>query len=349
VKIFSIHCMAAFISLGAGLATNAAAVCVNANDAADFQAQLTAAAASAAAATIKVPRGTYHLGGNQLGFDATAMNQGQFDIEGGYNSDCSRQIKNPALTIIDGDGMSRVLDLASTGGISVRYLTLQGGNANYYAGLYIDSGNGGIIVDYNIIRNNVAIAESGFYAIVSGTTASGNITVDGNLVYANSTTTNIDGGGFVQNSGLGTISITNNTIAGNSSFLTYGAGGLEVSPGSTQANISNNIFWGNTGGDDLVVLIGGGGGASLIQNDYSTLGDTPPPPANGNLNIDPNFSGSTDFHLLPTSPLLGAGTLTPAGGLPTIDIEGHPRSYNNLVDMGAYERGDEIFGDGFDD
>jgi hypothetical protein len=51
---------------------------------------------------------------------------------------------------------------------------------------------------------------------------------------------------------------------------------------------------------------------------------------------------------LPTSPLLGQGTLTPAGGLFTIDLEGHPRTFNNTIDMGAYERGDEIYSSDFD-
>ena len=40
--------------------------------------------------------------------------------------------------------------------------------------------------------------------------------------------------------------------------------------------------------------------------------------------------------------------MTPPGGLPTIDIEGHPRSYLGLVDMGAYERGDKLFDNDFD-
>jgi len=65
------------------------------------------------------------------------------------------------------------------------------------------------------------------------------------------------------------------------------------------------------------------------------------------LSVDPQFSGPGDFHLQPTSPLLGAGTLTPPGNLPTIDIEGLARSYNGFVDMGAYERGNEIFENGF--
>jgi len=41
--------------------------------------------------------------------------------------------------------------------------------------------------------------------------------------------------------------------------------------------------------------------------------------------------------------------LNPASSLPTIDIEGHARTFNGTVDMGAYERGDEIFSGEFED
>ncbi|MDR3387707.1 MAG: choice-of-anchor Q domain-containing protein [Rudaea sp.] len=75
----------------------------------------------------------------------------------------------------------------------------------------------------------------------------------------------------------------------------------------------------------------------------------PAPSVNGNLSVDPHFGGSGNYQLAATSPLLGMGTTTPVGGLPTINLNGNPRSYSGLVDIGAYERGDEIFGDGFED
>lgn len=106
--------------------------------------------------------------------------------------------------------------------------------------------------------------------------------------------------------------------------------------------MSNNIFWNNSGYDLDTAAV-------LVDNDVSSEQSTIDPTSSGNVDVDPQFSSSTDFHLAPTSPLLNQGTLTPTGGLPTIDIEGNPREYLNKVDMGAYQHGNEIFADGFED
>jgi hypothetical protein len=322
-------------------AAAATVVCVNAGDAADFQTQLDNAVASGVATTLEVPRGTYHLGGNQLVFNATSMSQGQLDISGGYNSDCSTNIDNPALTIIDGDNLSGVLSITSTGGISVRYLTIQNGLKADNPGLVVSASGGGIIIDYNIIQNNRASDErAGLDVTISG---SGDVHVDGNLIAANSANTNVCGG-EIDNDSTGTTYLTNNTIADNviSGPLLRGDGGLAV---FGTAFASNNIFWGNTSLDFDA------NGATLVNNDYGTLGGTPGGNT-GSQSVDPQFVGSANFQLAATSPLLAQGTTSPAGGLPTIDLLGHDREYNALtatVDMGAYERGDEIFADGLGD
>jgi len=327
---------------GAYAVASAQATCVT--DVASFRAALSAAQGSTTTTIIEVARGSYHLSGSALTFTSSTAGQGQLDITGGYSADCSTIIKNPALTIIDGDSLSGVLNLTSTAGISVRYLTIQNGLKADKAGLDLTISGGGIIIDYNIIRDNRATDQSGGLDTVI--TGSGDMHIDGNLIVGNSAANNV-AGAILNNDGTGTTYVTNNTIADNTiTGPTPGAyGGLLVAGnvGQGTPNVSNNIFWGNTNTDFSSPYF-----PVLVDNDYGSIGGNHTSNT-GWQSIDPQFSGLTDFHLLATSPVLGQGTLTPAGNLPTIDIEGNPRSYNGAVDFGAYERGDYVFKDGFDD
>jgi len=46
------------------------------------------------------------------------------------------------------------------------------------------------------------------------------------------------------------------------------------------------------------------------------------------------------------SPLLGKGNNAPPCGLPARDLDGHPRVFHGIVDMGAYQ--ESVFSSGFD-
>lgn len=346
-RIFAIACAAA-----AAHAFATTTVCVT--NVADFQSALNDATGRTDTTLIKVARGTYDAtaaSANGLILYSTAADQGQIDVTGGYNGDCSAQIKNPALTVLDGAGVTGVLRLLSVGGLSVRYLTIQNGylsiNASSdNAGLFVESGDGSVIVDYNIIRNNAGVNQPGLEAIVIDSGATSALHVDGNLIVGNNAS-NQSGAGFIVNEGTGGAYITNNTIVNNVSQRTDASavGGFSMQDGLGSITLSNNIFFGNTTADLYIYT-----SALFIDNDYATLSSgTLATGSAGNVDVDPQFVGATNFHLQASSPLLGAGSLTPPGNLPTIDIEGHPRSFDNLVDMGAYERGDEIYGGSFDD
>jgi hypothetical protein len=317
----------------------------------DFQTALTNAQGSTSATYIEVARGTYAQPtgrGSALTFDSTAANQGQLDITGGYNGDCTAQIQNPALTVLDANGAPGVLSLTSQAGISVRYLTIQGGaNATPggTGGLLAFSTEGPVIIDYNIIRNNYSGTDAGVFAIVDDSNSRTNIRVNGNLI-TNNLSSNLCAAGGTDNHGGGSTDVINNTIAYNTSQASTLAGGFCT---SSYSFVSNNIAWGNSTYDLSIVGMSFNNDCGTMQNESEGC------ETNGSLNLDPQFSSVSDFHLLPTSPLLGQGTLmpdtydgSPDYGLPTIDIEGHPRSYNGFVDMGAYERGDEIYGNDFD-
>jgi hypothetical protein len=56
----------------------------------------------------------------------------------------------------------------------------------------------------------------------------------------------------------------------------------------------------------------------------------------GNISANPLFQGRTNYRLQSGSPAIDAGDNS-APDLPPVDITGHPRIQNGVVDMGAYE------------
>jgi hypothetical protein len=57
---------------------------------------------------------------------------------------------------------------------------------------------------------------------------------------------------------------------------------------------------------------------------------------NGNISANPLFKGRTNYRLQSGSPAIDTGDNS-APDLPAVDITGHPRIVNGIVDMGAYE------------
>src|SRR5450432_3110205 len=80
--------------------------------------------------TIKIVIGTYSTvnNGNAEFFYNNQTTARVLDINGGYNSDCSAITENPALTILDGGGATRVFESETVSGdVSLRFLTFQNG------------------------------------------------------------------------------------------------------------------------------------------------------------------------------------------------------------------------------
>ena len=245
-----------------------------------------------------------------------------------------------------------MLALESLGGISVRWLTIQHGNANGNAGVSLESTGGGVILHYSIIRDNVAAFDTGgvFAGVeteVFSTTSSGNVDVSGNLIVDNSAPD--DGGGKISNDGTGSIFVVNNTVTRN--IVTANAvgltGGLRVISATPGPYISNNILYGNN--SNTYDLNANDGTQVLMNNVFGLRANTYDPSSSGNVYQDPKFVSTTDFHVQANSPALGAGTLTPAGGiaLATVDVIGNARTYDGVVDIGAYNN-DDLFKSGFD-
>lgn len=321
---------------------------------AKFQQALNNAVGVNSPSEVRVASGSYDLSATSLTFSSAAVGQGQLTISGGWNSGCTIQTLDAALSVLDGHNAGQaaaLLQLQSSGGIAVSYLTIQGGstlNTSYPAGLVAirSGGSGDVDVRFNIIRANASPYFGGFMAKVGNdTAAAGDVHLDGNLIVGNTAGSGSGAAGVVEDTTSGRIYATNNTIADNVVALALGAnmGGLQV---NTSATLDNNILWGNTSAD---VNVSGLTSGSVIftNNDYGTAYGTPDPTSSGNLDVDPKFVGSGDYHLVPESPLIGKGVSTPADGLPANDLEGNPRSYSGKVDLGAYES-DVIFANGFD-
>jgi hypothetical protein len=296
--------------------------------------------------TIRLVRGTYHANSpNNNSFVFSNTGTHKLDINGGYNGDCSTIIENPELTILDGDGVSPALQTSSSADVSIRWVTMQnghtGGNGSGLV-MFLTAPTSEAIVDYNIIRNNVSSFANGGISIVG----SGLVYIEDNLIIGNSTPGRI--GAVSIDLDNSTVYFINNTVAQNiatdsaSWAVTFG------SLVSTAIYASNNICWGNSTTYDFDFY---GGSPQFIANDYASIDPSSDPLADGssgNLSVDPQFVGSGSFRLSSGSPLLDVGTITPPGNLPTIDIAGNPRSFSSQVDLGAYERGNEIFKSGFD-
>ena len=112
--------------------------------------------------------------------------------------------------------------------------------------------------------------------------------------------------------------ITNCTFVNNKASSS--GGGVRTFCGI--ANITNSIFWNNSpdqiDGNGIVTY-------SDVQGGY---------PGTGNINTNPVFVSSTDYHLKSNSPCIDKGTAIRA---PNTDNEGNRRPQGPGYDVGAYE------------
>jgi len=311
--------------------------------AADLRAKLLLAQANGEDDTIKLVHGTYLADNAPFTFDSTETFG--LTIHGGFDSACTQTVQDPRFTILDGAHSHAVFRSQSTGSLVLRYMTIQNGTNNGSAGggiqIYGTGANSSVVLAVNILRNNT----SDFAACVGFIDVEGMVHLNGNLIIDNSTPA---AGGLSIDAGPNAlIYVTNNTIANNTTG-NASAGFLYI-PGSNNAvpnaYFSNNIMWNNAAGSDVQFF---GTGMQFNNNDIEVVDGFQTAGSSANLSQNPVFASATDFHLSPSSPLLGIGLLAPTGGIPGVDLEGHPRTYNGHVDLGAYERGDEIFTNGYD-
>ena len=96
--------------------------------------------------------------------------------------------------------------------------------------------------------------------------------------------------------------------------------------------VTNSILWGNGSGAQIIDVFGSSAVVTYtdVQNGY---------PGTGNIDADPMFrdAPNADYRLLSGSPCIDAGDNAAVPADLTKDLEGNPRIFNSIVDMGAYE------------
>ncbi|MCK4653768.1 MAG: right-handed parallel beta-helix repeat-containing protein [Candidatus Cloacimonetes bacterium] len=180
-----------------------------------------------------------------------------------------------------------------------------------------------------MITGNTAIWFGGGIDCVASSPSLTNVTISGNNLYG------------IGGEGNGIRCMKNpNGVPSNPSLIncivsdnTGGDYGICVSYGISNPSINYSNFWNNEGGNfyDCDSLIG----VNVTTN------------ANGdscdvyyNIQLDPLFFnlGNGDVHLTAYSPCIDAGTPDTTGlNLPEFDLDGNPRIYNEIIDMGVYE------------
>jgi hypothetical protein len=150
------------------------------------------------------------------------------------------------------------------------------------------------------------------------------------------------------NQSLVRLLVGGNTIVGHA--CNVGApvtceGGAGRIAGTARAALYNNAFAFNVGSDVTLTAAT----TSLFNNNIVALAGVPPLESSGNFALlDPMFINPLDdnYRLTFTSPLRNAGTGSFILG--SLDLDGAPRVYEFVVDIGAFENHELIFADGFD-
>ena len=208
-----------------------------------------------------------------------------------------------------GDGGGIYCDFVSSATIRSNLIT---GNSTRWdgAGIYCWYSSP-IIVANTISGNSAGWAGGAIYCFHSSTEITNSVVSGNSAEY---------GGGIYCSRSSPTI--THCTIADNSA--SNGDGVYSCKDSSPW--VTNSIVWDHVLADDT----------SFVDITYSDTLD--PSPGAGNISAPPQFvdPASGDYHLLPSSPCIDAGTNV---GAPPDDIDGDPRPWppGGLVDMGADE------------
>ena len=297
--------------------------------------------------TIRLVAGTYLTPGQAFTSEALATTHG-LTIEGGFEAGCAGVARKAATTILDGHGVSGVLVLRRPQAwLTVRYMTLQNGNADVGAGLQVNYGltpTGRVAVNHVIVRDNQATgAGGGLY--LRGAAPSGFLGVDVRWALVTGNQSGDDGGAINAVANSGGARVERSTIIGNSAAGSAVGG---VTCACPMACLIRAVYaWGNST-SSLHLFVPSS--VACVDVDVRT-GVTPYYESN-NLSVEPVFvdAAGGDYHVRTGSPGFHACLdLRP----PDVDLDdgAYPLigmgASAILTTFGAY--GDIVFRDRFGD
>ncbi|MCL4262812.1 MAG: CSLREA domain-containing protein [Anaerolineae bacterium] len=269
--------------------------------------------ALAGADEIILPGGTYLL--TIPGANENNAATGDLDIAGLLTISGA----GAATTIIDANGLDRVLDIQFQGSLSLHGVTVRGGFVNGGSGGGINMlFNGNLTITDSIITENSSNAGGGVaqlgsspQIIISNSTISGNSSVNG------------PGGGLFINAA--NLQITDSVISGNSANdgggLTFYFGSLTMTDSvvedNTAVTIGGGIF---NGGNGLVI-------SSTIQNNMANS-NNPTLPGGGGIANAGTLTIRNSQVISNHAPNYGGGGLLNAD---TLILENTEVAYNNAV------------------
>ncbi|MGA9334740.1 MAG: hypothetical protein WBV39_10730, partial [Rudaea sp.] len=304
-------CALALCSFGACEFARANSVTLCAATTAELQADLTNASDGGIYAgynvAIELVVGTYRIGtatsNGPFTYSSTAAT-GEIEIFGGWAANCDDLTRDASLTVLDGNGTSKVLNIQNENArVDIEFVTIRNGESTTAGGgaaINTNTTGGQVLLYDNIFQNNHTSSIGGGFAADGG---GSQVNVVGNLVVNNAA----DGGygaGFLYSRNGEEAFVTFNTMYNNTTTAPGGAGGLYCCGTPTVSPfVRANIFRQNTN----YGVSFGGTPADLDYNDYGAITGVTPESEEGTVSADPKFvdAAGGNFHLAATSPLLG--------------------------------------------
>jgi hypothetical protein len=336
----TLRSMALVAGLLGAAGVEAATFC--ASTASELENAIAAAQSSAGADEIRIRSGLILQQTPQVNaFRYILSGEDSVTISGGWSGSpgqCTSQSPNPALTILDGNEISRVLDVQRTGGSSgsftLRNMTLRRGKNNEYGACLNLLGIDLTVVGENLIENLIVSGcNNGYGAGMAIVPRLGATTVRNVLLRDN--TAPFASALYVD--AQSTLYLSNLTIVDNVATQPASAAAVLDTSQNGAIFLSNSLLWNNVGAGTTFDLRLDGASTTLVRNLFGSRGGSAPSAlSNNNLGVDPQFAAD-GIRLRPSSPARDFGANAPLGGAAATDLDGKSRVQGGRIDLGAYE------------